>query len=36
MKAYAIEQLGLTTLRRGAIIKALKGEISLDEIERNT
>jgi type IV pilus assembly protein PilB len=36
IRDYAINKLHMTTLRRGAISKALRGETSIDEISKNT
>ena len=36
MRDYAIDKLGLTTLRRGGILKVLKGDTSVEEIAKNT
>lgn len=36
IKDYAVNKLGLTTIRRGAIIKAMRGETSVDEVSKNT
>ncbi|MEW6026088.1 MAG: ATPase, T2SS/T4P/T4SS family [Planctomycetota bacterium] len=36
IRDYAVNKLGLTTIRRGAIIKAMQGLTSLDEVSKNT
>ena len=36
IRDYALNKLGLTTLRRGAMNKVMRGETSLDEAVKNT
>ncbi|MFH1231403.1 MAG: ATPase, T2SS/T4P/T4SS family [Planctomycetota bacterium] len=36
IKDYAINKLGLTTIRRSAVLKALRGETSVAEVKKNT
>ncbi len=36
IKAYAVEKEGMITLRRAAILRAMRGELSLEELERVT
>jgi type IV pilus assembly protein PilB len=36
IKDYAINKIGLTTIRRSAILKALQGETSVDEVVKST
>lgn len=36
IRDYALNKLGLTTLRRGALNKAMRGETSIDEASKNT